>query len=501
MTMFDNLATGLSVAAQPGNLGLALLGCLLGTLIGVLPGLGPLATLALLLPVTFHLPPESGLIMLAGIYYGAQYGGSTTAILVNLPGESSSAVTCIDGHQMARKGRAGAALAIAALSSFAAGTLATAVIAFLSGPMSQVALLFGPADYCALMLFGLFGATALSSGSLLRSVGMVLVGLLLGFVGLDINSGVQRYTFDLPQLMGGLDFVALAIGLFGLADVMANAGRSRDAAVEVEDRITRLRPTRADVRLAWPATLRGTGIGAVLGILPGGGALLSSFAAYAVEKKLSRHPERFGQGAVEGVAAPEAANNAGAQTSFIPMLTLGIPSNAIMAVMAGVLLMQGITPGPQVMTTRPELVWGLIVSMWIGNIMLLVINLPLIGIWVRLLRIPYGLLFPAILLFCCIGAYSVGTSTFNVQLAAMFGLLGYALLLFGCPVAPLIMGFILGPMFEENFRRAMVISRGDFSIFALRPISAAFLIATLALFASLIFSGLWRKRDELFTED
>ncbi|CAH1669473.1 tripartite tricarboxylate transporter permease [Chelatococcus asaccharovorans] len=501
MTLIDNLLVGFAVALQPSNLALAFVGCLVGTLIGVLPGLGPLATLAILLPITFHFPAESALIMLAGIYYGAQYGGSTTAILVNLPGESSAAVTCIDGHQMARQGRAGVALATAAYASFAAGTIATLIIATLSLPLSQLALMFGPADYFALMLFGLVGATALSSGSMMKSVGMVLVGILLGLVGLDINSGVQRYTFGLPPLMGGISFVALAIGLFGIADIMANLTKGPPSESAAAAKISSIWPSRSDVRAAWAPALRGTGIGALLGILPGGGALLSSFAAYAVEKKVSRHPERFGRGAIEGVAAPEAANNAGAQTSFIPMLTLGIPSNAIMAVMVGALMMQGISPGPQVMTTRPDLVWGLIASMWVGNVMLLVINLPLIGLWVRLLAIPYATLFPAILLFCCIGAYGVGNSTFDVMLAAGFGAFGFLLLRYGCPVAPLIMGFILGPMLEENFRRAMIIARGDLTIFAVRPISACFLLATLLLIASFVAPNIWRRRDEIFSED
>ncbi|CAH1695318.1 MULTISPECIES: tripartite tricarboxylate transporter permease [unclassified Chelatococcus] len=499
MTLLDNLQTGFAVALLPSNLALAFIGCMVGTLIGVLPGLGPLATLAILLPITFHFPAESALIMLAGIYYGAQYGGSTTAILVNLPGESSSAVTCIDGYQMARQGRAGVALATAAYASFVAGTLATIVIATLSIPLSRLALMFGPADYFSLMLFGLVGATALSSGSLLKSVGMILLGILLGTVGLDINSGIQRYTFELPALMGGISFVALAIGLFGIADIINNLITGSFGSMATV-KITSLWPTRDDLRRACAPTLRGTGIGALLGILPGGGALLSSFAAYAVERKISRSPERFGKGAIEGVAGPEAANNAGAQTSFIPMLTLGIPSNAIMAVMVGALMLQGIAPGPQVMTTRPDLVWGLIASMWVGNAMLLVINLPLIGLWVRLLQIPYTYLFPAILLFCCIGAYGVGNSAFDVFLAAGFGVLGFLLLRYGCPVAPLIMGFVLGPMLEENFRRAMIISSGDPILFVARPISAIFLLATVLLVGTFFASSLWKHRKEVFNE-
>jgi len=501
MDLLGNLAIGFATALSVQNLLLAFTGCLVGTMIGVLPGLGPLATMAMLLPLTYYVPPESGLIMLAGIYYGAQYGGSTTAILVNLPGESSSAVTCIDGYQMARRGRPGAALAIAALGSFFAGTVATFVVALFAPPLAAVALLFGPADYFALMLFGLAGATALASGPALNSLAMVALGILFGLVGIDINTGAQRFTAGIPELMDGIDFVPLAIGIFGLAEIIANLMRPRESTSLLSARITGLWPSRDELRQAWPASVRGTAIGSLLGILPGGGALLSSFASYALERKISRTPERFGRGAVEGVAGPESANNAGAQTSFIPMLTLGIPSNAIMAIMIGALMMQGIAPGPQFMMQKPELVWGLITSMWMGNVMLVIINLPLIGLWVSLLRVPYAMLFPAILLFCCIGAYSINNNSFDVLMTAVLALLGFLLVWFRCPPAPLALGFILGPMMEENFRRALVLSNGEIDTFVREPISLVLLIATLALAAGMALPGLARARDKAFSEE
>ena len=502
MSLLQNLEIGFATALTVQNLTLAFVGCFLGTLIGVLPGLGPLATMAMLLPLTYYFPPESALILLAGIYYGAQYGGSTTAILVNLPGESSSAVTCIDGHQMARNGRAGSALAIAALASFGAGTIATVVVALFAPALSVVTLYFSPADYFSLMLFGLVGATALSSGSQLKSVGMVLLGILLGLIGIDINSGAQRFTFGSVELLDGIEFVPLAIGIFGLADILSNLMRGSEAGKDVlTSRITRLWPTREEFSRAWPAALRGTGIGSVLGILPGGGALLSSFASYTLEKKISKTPERFGKGAVEGVAGPEAANNAGAQTSFIPMLTLGIPSNAIMAIMIGALMIQGIAPGPQVMTQRPELVWGLIASMWIGNIMLVVINLPLVGLWVSLLRIPYSILFPAIVVICCIGAYSVSNSSFDILLAAVLAFLGFLFIRYECPPAPLALGFILGPMMEENFRRAMLLSRGSLETFVTHPVSLVLLILAAVLAVSMALPSVGRRREHVLQED
>jgi putative tricarboxylic transport membrane protein len=496
--LIANLSLGLSVAFDPYNLMFCFFGVLLGTLIGVLPGIGPVPTLAMLLPITFYLPPIPALIMLSGIYYGAQYGGSTSAILINLPGESAAVVTCLDGHQMARKGRAGAALAVAAVGSFFAGTVATIVIAVASPPLSMVALQFGAAEYFSLMVLGLIGAVVLAQGSLIKAVAMIILGLFFGLVGTDLNSGQQRFTFGLPELSDGIGFVTLAMGLFGLAEIVTNLekreGRSIGAIVGS------LMPTGDEIRRSIPAVLRGTGIGTILGVLPGGGALLSSFAAYTFEKKMSKTPERFGKGAVEGVAAPEAANNAGAQTSFIPMLTLGIPSNPVMALMIGAMTIQGIAPGPRVMTQQPELFWGIIASMWIGNAMLVVINLPLIGIWVRLLRVPYRLLFPMILVLCGIGVYSLNSSSFEVGLTVMFGLLGYLFIKLGCEPAPMLLGFILGPLMEENLRRALVLSRGDPMVFFQRPISLTLLSVAALLLLIVVLPTFRKTREEAFKE-
>lgn len=495
----DNILLGFSVAGTPINILFCFLGALLGTLIGVLPGIGPLATVAMLLPITFYLDPTTALIMLAGIYYGAQYGGSTTSILVNLPGESSAVVTCLDGHQMARQGRAGAALAVAALSSFAAGSVATLLMVLFSPPLTAVAESFQPAEYCALMVFGLIAAVVLAQGSPIKAVAMVLLGLLLGIIGTDINTGVRRFTFGQIELADGLEFVAIAMGLFGIREIMVNLEKGSTAVAA--EKIGRLWPTRDDFRRSWKPTARGTAIGSALGILPGGGALLSSFASYTVEKKLSRTPQRFGNGAVEGVAGPEAANNAGAQTSFIPLLTLGIPGNALIAMMAGAMMIHGIAPGPQVMTNQPDLFWGLIASMWLGNLMLVIINLPLIGIWVKLLQVPYRLLFPLILMFCAIGVYGVNNSTYEILLVALFGLIGYLFVKLGCEPAPLVLGFILGPLFEENLRRTLLLSRGDWSIFVTRPASLAFVLLSIALLLLIIFPYFRKKREEVFVED
>ena len=478
--VFAGLAMGWSVAATPANLGFCLLGALVGTLIGVLPGIGPVATIAMLLPVTFSLPPVSALIMLAGIYYGAQYGGSTTAILLNMPGESSSVVTCIDGYQMARQGRAGHALAIAALASFAAGSIATLLIAVVAAPLTRLAQLFGAAEYFALMTLGLVGAVMLSRSPAPHAVASVFMGILLGLVGTDVTSGVLRFTFDLPELADGIGFVTIGMGLFGVAEMVRDLGSKQERSV-LATPLSGLMPSWRELRAATPAALRGTAAGALLGALPGGGAVLSSFAAYAVEKRIARDPDRFGHGAVEGVAAPEAANNAGAQISFIPLLTLGIPENSVMALMAGAMMMQGLTPGPLVMTKQPELFWGLVASMWIGNAMLLVINLPLVGVWASLLRVPFRLLFPLVLVTCAIGVYSVNNAALDVLLMAGFGVFGYALLKLGCDAAPLLLGFILGPMMEENLRRALLRSAGSYWTFIERPISCAILAAALAL--------------------
>ena len=497
--LFGNLALGFGVALSLQNLAFCLIGALLGTLIGVLPGIGPVATIAMLLPITFNLAPVSALIMLAGIYYGAQYGGSTTAILVNLPGESSSVVTCIDGYQMARQGRAGPALAISAIGSFFAGCVATVLIALFSPPLTAMAQKFGAAEYFSLMVFGLIAAVVLAHGSVIKAVAMIFLGLFLGLIGTDVNTGTQRFTFGVPELSDGIGFVPLAMGLFGLAEIIANLSNPERREL-LNSKITGLFPTMKDLKAAAPAILRGTTLGSVLGVLPGGGALLSAFAAYTFEKKIAKDPSRFGKGAIEGVAAPEAANNAGAQTSFIPLLTLGIPPNAVMALMVGAMTIHGIQPGPQVMTQRPDLFWGMIASMWIGNLMLVVINLPMIGLWVRLLRVPYRMLFPAILLFCCIGVYSLNNSAFEVLTMAMFGLLGYAFIKLGCEPAPLLLGFILGPLMEENLRRALLLSRGDPFVFFQRPISLGLLIASALLLLIIILPAVRKTREAAFQD-
>ena len=499
MDLLANLQLGFGVALTLQNILYCFVGVLLGTLIGVLPGIGPVATIAMLLPATYALPPVSALIMLAGIYYGAQYGGSTTAILVNLPGESSSVVTCLDGHAMAQQGRAGPALAIAALGSFFAGTVSTLILALFAPPLAELAFHFGSAEYFSLMVLGLIAAIVLARGSLIKAIAMIILGLLLGLVGADTNTGQFRFTFGLPQLSDGIGFVVVAMGLFGFSEIIVNLERRAKREV-VMAKITSLMPTRADFAASWKAVLRGTGLGALLGILPGGGAVLGSFAAYTLEKKLAKDPSRFGQGAIEGVAAPESANNAGAQTSFIPLLTLGIPSNAVMALMIGAMTIHGITPGPQVMTQRPELFWGMIASMWIGNFLLVILNLPLIGLWVKLLSVPYRFLYPAILLFCCIGVYSLNNSAFDVGLALLFGVLGYLFIKLDCEPAPLLLGFVLGPMMEEHLRRAMLLSRGDPGVFVQRPLSLVLLLIALGLLIAVVLPAVRKKREQAFQE-
>ncbi|WP_342618249.1 tripartite tricarboxylate transporter permease [Rhodoferax sp. GW822-FHT02A01] len=503
MDLISNLALGFGVAFTPMNLLYALAGCLLGTLIGVLPGIGPVATIAMLLPATYSLPPVSALIMLAGIYYGAQYGGSTTAILVNLPGESSSVVTCIDGYQMARQGRAGPALAAAGLGSFFAGCVGTLILAAFAPALTVVALQFGPAEYFSLMVLGMIGAVVLASGSLLKAIAMTVLGLLLGLVGTDINSGVARFAFDIPDLSDGIGFVAIAMGVFGYGEIITNLAQPEHARQVFTSKVQGLWPTRKDFKDMTPAVLRGTALGSILGILPGGGALLASFASYAMEKKIRAKPGEvpFGEGNIRGVAAPESANNAGAQTSFIPLLTLGIPPNAVMALMVGAMTIHNIQPGPQVMTSNPELFWGLIASMWIGNLMLVVLNLPLIGIWIKLLSVPYRWLFPAIVLFCAIGVYTTNNSTFDIWLVALFGLVGYVFNLLDMEPAPLLLGFILGPMMEENLRRALLFSRGDWSVFISRPLSAGLLLIALLLVILVLLPAVKSRRQEAFLEE
>jgi len=499
MELLDHLWLGFSVALLPVNLLYALIGSLLGTLIGVLPGIGPVATIAMLLPTTYALQPVSALIMLAGIYYGAQYGGSTTSILLNMPGETSSAVTCLDGYQMARQGHAGAALAIAALGSFFAGSVSTVMVATVAVPLSELALKFGPAEYFSLMVLGLIGATILAHGSLLKAIGMVVLGLLLGLVGTDVNSGVERYAFGIPELTDGVGVVSVAMGLFGFAEIITNLENVETREV-LTSMVGGLWVSKEQFKQAWPAVLRGTGLGSVLGLLPGGGAMLASFASYAVEKKIAKDPSRFGNGAIEGVAGPESANNAGAQSSFIPLLTLGIPENAVMALMVGAMTIHSIQPGPQVMTSNPGLFWGLIASMWVGNLMLVVLNLPLIGIWIKLLQVPYRLLYPAILLFCAIGVYTINNASFDVMQTAAFGFLGIVFVKLEFEPAPLLLGFVLGPMMEENLRRAMLLSRGDPSVFVTRPISLVMLLMAVGLLLLIAVPKFRKTREVAFQE-
>jgi putative tricarboxylic transport membrane protein len=499
MNFLGNLATGFDVALTAGNLVYCFVGVLLGTLVGVLPGIGPVTTVAMLLPFSFTLPPESAMIMLAGIYYGAQYGGSTTAILVNIPGEASSVVTTIDGYKMALAGRAGPALGIAALGSFFAGCVATVLIVIAAPPLAAIALRFGSAEYFSLMVCGLITAIVLARGSVIKAIAMVVMGLMFGLAGTDVNSGIRRFDFGFQGMADGIEFVALSMAIYGLAEIAINLEK-RDEVGAVAAKIGQVWPTWADIKYCFPSILRGTALGSVLGVLPGGGALLASFAAYTLETKVAKPPRRFGHGDIRGVAAPESANNAGAQTSFIPMLTLGIPSNPTMAMMIGAMMIHGISPGPRVMTERPGLFWGVIVSMWIGNLMLVILNLPLVGIWVKLLRLPYRLLYPSIVVFCCIGTYTVNSSLFDVYVMAFFSVFGYFCIKLECEPAPLILGFVLGPMMEENLRRTLLISRGDTIVFLQEPISLAFLIASAALLLVVALPNIRKKREEALQE-
>jgi TctA family transporter len=500
-SVFSNLILGFTVAMSAQNLFYCFIGCLLGTLIGVLPGIGPVATIAMLLPITFNLPPIPALIMLAGIYYGASYGGSTTAILVNLPGESSSVVTCIDGYQMGRQGRAGPALAIAALGSFFAGCVGTVLIALFGPPLAELAFEFGAAEYFSMMVLGLIAAVVLASGSLVKAVGMIIIGLLGGLVGTDVNSGIARYSFGVSELSDGIGFVSVAMGMFGFGEIISNLGQTSETKNIEVSKVHSLMPTWEDIKVSIGPIMRGTAIGTIFGILPGSHTVIASFSSYTLEKKLAKDPSRFGKGAIEGVAGPEAANNASAQTCFIPLLTLGIPTGAVMALMVGAMTIQGIAPGPQVMTQKPDLFWGMIASMWIGNLMLVILNLPLIGMWVQFLKIPYRVLFPSILLFIAIGAYSINNSPFEVYMAALFGFFGYYASKWGCEAAPLILGFVLGPLMEENLRRAMLISRGDPSVFFTRPISLGMLLVSFALLLMVVMPQFQKKREILAEAD
>jgi len=497
--LIQNLGIGFATALTPTNLFLGFIGCLVGTLIGVLPGVGPIATIAMLMPLTLKVDPTGALIMLAGIYYGAQYGGSTTAILVNMPGEVTAVVTAIDGHEMAKQGRAGTALGIAALGSFFAGTVATLIIAAIGAPLTRLALLFGPAEYFGLMVFGLGLAIVLARGSVLKAVIMVVLGLLLATVGTDLETGQDRLTLGISELSDGVDFAVLAMGVFGIAEILRNleSPESRNVAIA---QIGRLLPSREELRQCFGPIVRATGIGSVLGILPGNGAVLGPFASYALEKKLAKDPSRFGKGAIEAVAGPESANNAGAQTSFIPLLTLGIPPNAVMALMVGAMTIHGLIPGPQVMTKYPSLFWGMIASMWIGNLMLLIINLPLIGLWVRLLKVPYRLMFTTILLFCAIGIYSINNNPYYVYFTAFFGLAGYLFIKLGLEPAPMLLGFVLGKLMEEKLRQALALSEGSFMTFVERPVAATLLALAAAVMLIAVLPAVNRSRQKAFQE-
>jgi putative tricarboxylic transport membrane protein len=499
--LINNLVLGFGVAVTPLNLLYCLGGAVAGTLVGVLPGLGPTAALAMLLPSIYVLPPTPALIMLAGIYYGSQYGGSTTSILINVPGEASSVVTAIDGYQMARQGRAGPALAAAGLGSFFAGCVGTLVVAAFAPSLTAVALSFGAAEYFALMVLGLVSAIAMSSASMLKALAMIILGLLIGQINTDVMSAAPRYSFGIPELMDGLGIVGVAMGLFGFAEIVINLSRHADERQVFTKDVHGLWPTKQDFQAASGAVLRGTALGSILGVLPGGGVLLASFAAYSMEKRLAGASGKFGRGDIRGVAGPESANNAAAQTSFIPMLTLGLPANSAMALMIGAMVLMGITPGPQVMNSKPDLFWGLIVSMWVGNLMLVILNLPLIGIWIKLLTVPYRFLFPAILVFCSVGLFTLNNNNFDIFVGAGFGFIGYVLFKLGCEPAPLILGFILGPTMEEYLRRALLLGHGDWSTFATSPISGGLLATALVLLIAVTLPTVRRKRERAFHED
>jgi len=502
MDIFANLALGFGAVLEPSNLMFCFLGCLLGTAVGVLPGIGPMGTIAILLPVTFGFSPEASMIMLAGIYYGAQYGGSTTAILINLPGEATSAVTAIDGYQMARQGRAGAALAIAAIGSFFAGCFATLVIALFAVPLTSLALKFGPSDYFALMVLGVVASIALAHGSVLKGLVMIVLGLLLGCVGTDVYTGSMRLTLGTLDLADGIPIIAFGSGVYAIAEILRGLEVEKEQERDLlTTKVTGLMPSMADLKESAGPIMRGTLLGSILGILPGGGAMLSAFTSYALEKKISRHPERFGHGAIAGVAGPESANNAGAQSSFIPMLTLGIPSNAIMALMIGALMLQGVAPGPNLVNEQPTLFWGVITSMWIGNLMLVILNLPLVGLWVKLLSVRNHMLFPAIIGFSAIGVYSVGNNPFDLVVMAVFGVVGYGLTKLDCEPAPLLLGFVLGPMLEEYLRRAMLLADGNPLTFIQRPITAGLLLVAAVTLIAVLFPAIRNSRREVFVED
>ena len=493
MDIFSGIVSGFAISLSLTNLLYCFIGVFIGTLIGVLPGIGPVGTISLLLPATFHLNPVSAIIMLAGIYYGAMYGGSTTSILVNIPGEAASVVTCLDGYQMARKGRAGAALGVSAIGSFIAGSIGVIGLMFLAYPLARMALRFGPPEYFALMCLGLTILTYLARGSMLKAMSMALLGLLFSFVGIDVITGLPRFTLDMVHLMDGIGLVPIAMGIFGISEVLINLEEvvHRDI---FQTKIKGLLPNREEWRRSGKPILRGTIIGFFLGILPGGGAAISSFISYGVEKKLSKHPEKFGTGMIEGVAGPESANNAAVGGAFIPLFTLGIPANVTMAVLFGALMIHGMTPGPMLMREHPEIFWGTVTSMYMGNVLLLLLNLPLIGLWVKVLKIPYKVLFPLIILFCLIGAYSLNNTPFDIVVMLIFGLVGYLMRKLNYEGAPLLLAFVLGPMMEQALRQSLLISQGSFTIFFTRPISAASMSLALALIVSYFLPFLGKKR-------
>ena len=500
MDLISGLALGIDVAITGQSLLFCLIGVSVGMFIGVLPGIGPLAAVSMTLPITYHLEPMSALIMLAGIFYGAQYGGSTASILLNLPGTSTTAVTALDGYPMAKQGRAGVALFITTITSFMGGCFAIVLVMSFAPVLGEMALEFSSAEYFSIMLLGLVAAATMSLGSPIKGLISVTAGLLLATVGMDSTSGVIRYSFDVLQLQDGLSLVAMAMGLFGVAELLKNSGKPRDLAPQ-KVRLRELVPTRQDMKECWKPTVRGSLVGSFIGILPGAGPTLAAFLAYAFEKRVSRNPEKFGRGAIEGISAPEAANNASTQAAFIPTLALGIPGDAGMAVLLGAMMIHGITPRPEFFTTNANIFWGLVVSFWIGNLMLLVLNIPLIGLWVRILTVPQRLLFPAILFFICIGVYSVSNSPFDVITVIAFGIVGFLMNAYGYPPAPMLMGFILGPMIEQHFRRALLFSRGDMTTFIDRPISATFLVFTLVLVASIAIPSIMARRRGGASED
>jgi TctA family transporter len=497
MSFIDSIALGLQTALQANNLFYCFVGVTLGMFVGVLPGIGALAAIALLLPVTFYLDPTAAIVMLAGVYYGSAYGGSTASILLNLPGTPSSAVACLDGYPMSKQGRAGVALFATTMGSFIGGSIGILLMMLFSPIIAAAALQFGAAEYFAMMTLGLVAASTIGIGSPVKGIAMVVFGIMLGIIGTDVNTGLTRFTFGIPELYDGIALVAIAMGLFGVSEVISSV-KSNDHG-NIDRKAITLRsmiPTRDDVRRFWMPMLRGTAIGSFFGALPGTGGTIASFMSYAVEKKISKEPDRFGKGAIEGVVAPESANNAADQTAFIPTMTLGIPGSVVMALMLGALMIHGITPGPNLIIEKPAMFWGLIMSFWIGNLMLLVLNIPLIGVWVRILAIPYKVLYPAILMFVCMGVYSLNNSAFDVIMVLAFGALGYGMRLLDFSPAPLILGFVLGPLMEENLRRALLISRGDFMVFLQRPISAVITIITFALLAWTVWTVVRPRRPQ-----